>query len=56
MELADNITGFVKKDKIPPSMTYKEGEDVQVLVSGIDKKRQRVDLVPVLKEKPIGYR
>lgn len=56
MELPDNITGFVKKDKIPPSMSYKEGQEVQVLVSGIDKKRQRVELVPVLKEKPIGYR
>ena len=56
MELEDNIAGFVKKDKIPPSMSYKEGQEVQVLVSGIDKKRQRVELVPVLKEKPIRYR
>ena len=56
VELADGITGFIKKDKVPPSVTYKEGEEVQVLVSGIDKKRQRVELVPVLKEKPIGYR
>lgn len=56
MELPENIAGFIKKDKIPPSMSYKEGQEAQVLVSGIDKKRQRVELVPVLKEKPIGYR
>ncbi len=56
VDLSENISGFIKKDKIPPSMSYKEGEEVQVLVSGIDKKRHRVELVPVLKEKPIGYR
>ncbi|MBI2049679.1 30S ribosomal protein S1 [Candidatus Roizmanbacteria bacterium] len=56
MDLGEGISGFIKKDKIPPSVSYKEEQEVQVLVSGIDKRRHRVELVPVLKEKPIGYR
>lgn len=48
--------GFIRKEKIPPTVTYKEGEEITATVSQIDKRRRRIILVPVLLEKPIGYR
>ena len=48
--------GIIKKEKIPPSIRYAVGDSVEAVVSEIDVKRHRIILVPVLKEKPIGYR
>src|SRR3989344_3031928 len=55
-ELGDNITGLIKKEKIPVKTTYKEGQEVNVTVSSVDKKKHRVEVAPVLTAKPIGYR
>lgn len=55
-DLGEGIVGIIKKDKIPQNVSYKEGLEIQALVSSIDKKRHRVVLSPVLLEKPIGYR
>lgn len=54
--LENGIEGIIKKEKIPPNVTYKEGQTVSLTVSMVDKKRRRVILAPVLMEKPIGYR
>ena len=56
LDLGDNITGLIKKEKIPVKTTYKEGQEVDVTVSSVDKKRHRVEVAPVLTAKPIGYR
>ena len=56
LNLSNNVNGFIKKEKIPVKTTYKEGEEIDVTVLRVDKKRHRVEVVPVLKEKPIGYR
>lgn len=56
LDLGDNITGLIKKEKIPVETTYKEGMVLDVAVAAVDKKRHRVEVVPVLLEKPIGYR
>jgi len=56
LELGDEIGGFIRKEKIPPTVSYKAGDLVDVTVSEIDLKRRRVVVVPVLLEKPIGYR
>lgn len=56
LDLGDNITGMIKKEKIPVKTTYKEGEALDVTVSSVDKKRHRVEVAPVLTAKPIGYR
>lgn len=56
LDLSDNIVGFIKKDKIPVNTSYKEGQEIEVMVSAVDKKRHRVEVAPVLKAKPIGYR
>ena len=56
INLSEGIEGFIKKDKIPPTMNLKEGQSVNSTVSDIDTKKHRLNLVPVLTEKPIGYR
>lgn len=50
------IEGMIKKDKVPPGTTYTAGQSVTATVSQIDARKRRILLVPVLKEKPIGYR
>lgn len=47
---------MIKKEKIPPTVTYEVGSSVTATIAEIDSKRHRITLVPVLKEKPIGYR
>lgn len=54
--LTDEIEGFVKKDKIPPKVKFDVGSSITATVSDIDTRRRRVILVPVLLDKPIGYR
>lgn len=56
IDLGENLEGFIKKDKIPPAMKFNEGAEVNATVVEIDSKKHRVILVPVLTEKPIGYR
>lgn len=57
-EMAPNetIEGIIRKDKIPPSVKFEVGSTVIATVSEVDTKRHRIMLLPVLKEKPIGYR
>lgn len=56
LELGENIEGLIKKEKVPPSTKYSVGDEIEATVSEVDVKRHKVILVPVLKEKPIGYR
>lgn len=55
IELGDGIEGLIKKEKIPPTVVFAEGQTIQATVLEVDK-NQKVILSPVLKEKPIGYR
>ncbi len=52
----ENTEGFIRKEKIPPTVTYEVGKAIEATVAQVDARRHRVVLVPVLKEKPIGYR
>lgn len=54
--VSQGIEGFIKKDKIPPTLSFKEGSSVTATVVEVDEKKHRIVLVPVLTEKPIGYR
>lgn len=56
VSVGEGIEGFIKKDKIPPTVTYKEGSSVEATVVEVDKKKQRLILVPVLTAKPLMYR
>jgi ribosomal protein S1 len=56
VNLEKGIEGFIKKEKIPVTVTYSEGSPVNATVVEVDTRRHRVILVPVLTEKPMGYR
>lgn len=56
IDLASGVTGFIRKEKVPPNVSYKVGDSITATVAQFDKKRHRIELIPVLKEKPIGYR
>lgn len=56
LDLGNDIEGFIKKDKVPLNISFSPGQEIEASVSEIDKKRRKVILTPVLKEKPIGYR
>lgn len=56
VDLGEGIEGIIKKEKIPPTVKYEVGSEVNATVLEVDKKKHRVNLSPVLKEKPIGYR
>lgn len=56
LELEDGVEGFIRKEKVPPNVSYSQGEEMNVTVSEVDRKKHRIILVPVLLEKPIGYR
>lgn len=55
-ETGEDIEGFIRKEKIPPTVTYTAGQEIEATVAEIDARRHKILLVPVLKEKPIGYR
>lgn len=52
----ENTQGFIKKEKLPPTITYTVGDTLSATVAEIDKRKRRILLTPVLREKPIGYR
>lgn len=55
LDLGEGIEGVIKKEKMPPTLTFTEGQNIDATVLEIDK-GGKVILSPVLKEKPIGYR
>ena len=56
VDLGNGLQGAIKKNKIPPTMSLKVGDNIEMIVSSVDIKRRRIELTPVLKEKPLTYR
>jgi small subunit ribosomal protein S1 len=56
IDIGEQVEGFIKKEKVPPGTIYTVDQIVTAIVSDYDKRRHRIILVPVLLEKPIGYR
>lgn len=54
--LEEEIEGIIKKDKLPPTTKYEVGQTITATIAEHDKKRHKIILVPVLLEKPLGYR
>lgn len=48
--------GFIRKEKVPPTMKFEEGKKINAIVSQVDSKKRKIMLVPALVEKPLGYR
>ena len=56
IRLTPEVTGVIRKEQVPPTVTYTPGQTVNVVVSEVDTRRHRLHLAPVLLDKPIGYR
>ena len=56
LDLGDGVEGVIRKEKIPPAMQFEVGKNVSATVSEVDTRRRKISLVPVLLEKPLGYR
>lgn len=54
--LGEDTEGVLRKDKIPPTTKYEEGQSVNLVISDHDKRKHRLLVSPVLLEKPLGYR
>ncbi|HEX8931680.1 MAG TPA: S1 RNA-binding domain-containing protein [Patescibacteria group bacterium] len=54
--LTEEVTAFIKKEKIPPTTTYTVGQNITVTIAEFDKRRHKIIVVPVLLEKPLMYR
>ncbi|SRR5258708_4437886 len=54
--LGEGAEGVLRKDKIPPTTSYTEGQEVNVTIADHDKRKHRLLVSPVLLEKPMGYR
>ncbi len=52
----EKAEGLIRREKIPPGVTYEVGQSLQTTITQIDMKRRKILLSPVLTEKPIGYR
>lgn len=50
------VEGFIRKEKIPPTKVYAAGEKVTATVTDVDTKKHRVYIAPVLLDKPLMYR
>lgn len=56
VDLGEGIEGVIKKEKISPTTKYEIGQNVSAVVSAHDTRRRRIELTPILKEKPLMYR
>ena len=56
VDLGDSVEAVIRKEKVPPTMSFKPGDSINATVSEVDSRHRRLSLVPVLLEKPIGYR
>lgn len=56
VEFGDGVEGVVRKEKVPANKTYNTGDKVNLVVSHIDERRRKIELTPVLLEKPLMYR
>ncbi|MCL5970748.1 MAG: S1 RNA-binding domain-containing protein, partial [Patescibacteria group bacterium] len=52
----DGAEGFIRREKIPPTVSYNVGDKIDVLVTQIDTRKRKILLVPVLREKFVGYK
>lgn len=56
LEVEEGIRGFIASDKVPSGTTYKAGDKVSAVIVDFDDRRRVINLSPVLKAVPVGYR
>ncbi len=56
IELEPGIEGLVHMTKIPPTIKFSEGQEVNCMIEEIDSKVKKISLGLVLTSKPVGYK
>lgn len=56
LTLDDGVEALMKKEKVPANTTYTTDQTVSATVTSHDSRRRRLEVVPVLLEKPLMYR
>ena len=54
--LEDGLEGLIHISKIPPNVSFKDGEEIECEIESVDSANRRISLVPIIREKPILYR
>lgn len=54
--IGEGAEGVLRKEKIPPTTTYTESQEVNLTIADHDKRKHLILVTPVLLEKPMGYR
>lgn len=54
--LEDNIEGLVHISKIPPNVSWQEGDKIECEIESVDVAARRIALSPIVTEKPVLYR
>jgi len=56
LSIGEGVEGMIRKEKVPPTTQYSEGQIVSATVTAHDVRKRRIELTPILKEKPLMYR
>ena len=54
--LEENIEGLIHISKIPPNVSYNEGDKISCEIESVDVASRKIALVPIVTEKPVLYR
>ncbi|MCR4324247.1 MAG: S1 RNA-binding domain-containing protein [Candidatus Curtissbacteria bacterium] len=54
--LEEGVEGLIHISKIPPNVSYKDGEKVECEIESVDIPSRKIALVPLVTEKPVLYR
>ena len=56
VHMEKGIEGLIHASKMPPDMSFAEGQEVEVFVESVDIDKRRLSLGVILTEKPVGYK
>lgn len=56
IQLEDGVEGLMRTSKIPSGTEYNSGDKIECIVESVDLPAHKISLVPVLTEKPVGYK
>lgn len=56
VNLEEGIEGLIHISKIPPNVSYSQGDKVECEIESVDAASRKIALVPIATEKPVLYR
>ncbi len=56
VELEGGIDGLIHISKIPPNVSWSQGDEIECEIEAVDTASRKISLVPIVTEKPVLYR